>query len=151
MESVHLMIKVILGISPTAMMALANKCEARAVHNTFVETFPEGRHHPSTHGAIAERIVEYAKLNNRNVNVVTHSELLVMRLRRMVLEEQLSKDDLLIVWIGLENNSTEPVEIRVDSYGSPNAWPVGMFDMAIIELCEMFKIQRARTKGKRGR
>ena len=123
-------IRIILGYSSADMrrygagLALQASCEGKA---DALVLFPEEGRHPYEHGGIADRLAAHAP-----VVVATHSEVIVLRMRRLVVEGRLHPEQVLITWLG--EGVGMPVEIKVDARGEVSWWPPGVFSEAFEEL-----------------
>jgi hypothetical protein len=89
---------------------------------------PEEHLHPSAHGAVADLLVEASK--KAQVFVETHSENLILRLRRRVAEGRIKLTDLALYYIDQQG---EVISIDLDSTGSALNWPAGVFENDIEE------------------
>jgi predicted ATPase len=71
----------------------------------------------------------------------THSEQCVMRVRRRIAEGKIPFDSVKLVSVGHRSAEDEPPEpmriIGFDEYGTPDAWPIGVFDEAFGDLACM--------------
>lgn len=89
---------------------------------------PEAHLHPSAHGDLGDLII--AASGRSQVIVETHSENLILRLRRRISEVRLSNESLALYYIG-ENQSI--TDIKLDDFGSTENWPQGVFESDIEE------------------
>ncbi len=98
-------------------------------HSVTIVEEPELHLHPSAHAAVMERMAESAKQTNSIFVIETHSENMVLAVRRMVSRGLLSPDDVSIAYIDLDNDSGEAMlkPIGVNPNGSLKWWPVGVF------------------------
>ncbi len=84
---------------------------------------PEEHLHPSAHGPIGDLLIEASKKSS--VVVETHSENLILRLRRRIAQGQLSIQDVAFYFVD-ENHAVE--EINVNEFGEATNWPMGVFE-----------------------
>ncbi len=105
---------------------------------------PETHLHPAAHGNLAQRFVE-SFLNNKHKHylVETHSLNFVLRLRKLVADGTISKDDLAIYYVDFdeERNESSMKLIEVDSDGEVEWWPEGIFNESLKEVIEIRKAQ----------
>ncbi len=97
---------------------------------------PETHLHPAAHGNLAERFVDsYIKDNNRNYLIETHSQNFVLRMRRLVAEGKIRKEDLAIYYVDFEEELNESILtlINVDDDGKVDYWPDGIFNETLSE------------------
>nr|BFE65902.1 AAA family ATPase [Dactylosporangium thailandense] len=84
---------------------------------------PEEHLHPSAHGAIGDLLIEAS--SKATVVTETHSENLILRLRRRIAQRELDASDVAFYYVS-ENH--EVVQINVDQYGAADNWPMGVFE-----------------------
>ena len=107
---------------------------------------PETHLHPSAHGNLAQRFVEsFLDNNNRHYLVETHSQNFVLRLRKLVADGILKKEDLAIYYVDFEEEKKESVLrlIEIDDMGriKNNDWPDGIFNETSLETRAIFNAQ----------
>ena len=97
---------------------------------------PESHLHPAAHGNLAERFVDsYLEDSYKRYFIETHSQNFVLRLRRLVAQGKLKKEELAIYYVNFieEEYVSELKENKVDKDGSLDWWPEGVFGETIIE------------------
>lgn len=97
---------------------------------------PETHLHPAAHGNLAQRFADsYISNNNKKYLIETHSQNFVLRLRRLVAEQKLRKEDLAIYYVDFIEESNESVikKIPVDEKGGVKWWPEGIFTETLAE------------------
>lgn len=106
---------------------------------------PELHLHPAAHGDLMELFALSAKENDQTFIIETHSENMLLRLRRLIVEDSVfTKDDVIIYWVeDHEDKGQELREITLDEYGVLSDWPAGVFNENIKEL---FAIDKALTE-----
>jgi predicted ATPase len=110
---------------------------------------PELHLHPAAHGDLAELFAKSAKENNQTFIIETHSENIILRLRKLIVENDFgfTKDDLIIYWIeDAELKGKELREITVDEEGVLSDWPEGVFNEGMKEILEMQKALRRKEQ-----
>lgn len=103
---------------------------------------PELHLHPAAHGDLAELFAKSAKQNSQTFIIETHSENMLLRLRKLVVENNFgfTKDDIVIYWIEeAEFKGQELMEITIDQDGILSDWRDGVFDEGLKEILEMQK------------
>lgn len=103
---------------------------------------PELHLHPAAHGDLAELFAQSAKENNQTYVIETHSENILLRLRRLIVQNDFgfTKDDLVIYWVeDSENEGQQLLEITVDEEGVLSDWRDGVFNENVKEILEMQK------------
>jgi hypothetical protein len=84
---------------------------------------PEEHLHPSAHGAVGDLLITACR--NSQVIVETHSENLILRLRRRIAQRQLHVDDVAFYYV---DDNHEVVPISIDNFGIAENWPAGVFE-----------------------
>lgn len=103
---------------------------------------PELHLHPAAHGNLAELFAKSAKQNSQTFIIETHSENMLLRLRKLVVENNFgfTKDDIVIYWVEeAEFKGQELMEITIDEDGVLSDWRDGVFDEGLREILEMQK------------
>lgn len=96
---------------------------------------PESHLHPAAHGNLAELFVESLKDVNKRYLIETHSQNFVLRLRRLVADKTMNKDDLIIYYVDFDENSntSKLQKIDVDELGRVSYWPPNVFSETLDE------------------
>ena len=111
---------------------------------------PELHLHPAAHADLAELFAKSAKQNDQTFIVETHSENIILRLRKLIVENDFgfTPDDLIIYWIeDAETKGKELREITVDENGVLSDWPEGVFNESLKEILEMQNAIKRKQKG----
>lgn len=107
---------------------------------------PELHLHPAAHGALADLFVASAEKGATCI-VETHSEELIMRLRRRIAEGGMDCRDVKILSVDhLEGEGGVPEPLRtieLDQNGNPNGWPFGVFEESLSDLRKLRMARRA--------
>jgi predicted ATPase len=109
---------------------------------------PELHLHPAAHGDLAELFAKSAIENNQTFIIETHSENILLRLRRLIVQNDFgyTKDDLVIYWVeDSENEGQQLLEITVDENGVLSDWRQGVFNENVKEILEMQKALKEKT------
>ena len=112
-------------------------------HDYLAIEEPELHLHPGAHGAIADLAIEVLETSSAQLFIETHSEVLLLRLRRRVAEGRLSPHDLQFLWFDRRGDETTARPIEVNGDGSVSDWPSGVFAE---DLDEVRGITRALRK-----
>ncbi len=113
----------------TTLTSLATK-EAKATHEEkclFILEQPELHLHPFAHTGIAELLVA-AMDTNRSILVETHSDTLLLRIRRAIAEQRIPHT--LVRFYYVEKNKegrSISKAIELNDRGTPSWWPRGIF------------------------
>jgi len=105
---------------------------------------PELHLHPAAHGNLAERFASSTIGTNKRYLIETHSQNFVLRLRRMVAEGKLDKDNLIIYYVNFDEEKGESnlKEINVDKNGEVDYWPTHVFNESLSEVLAIRKAQK---------
>lgn len=117
-------IQSVLPVAAILLGIASGQCRCRLV----VVEEPEEHLHPSAHGALADLLI--AASERAQTVVETHSENLVLRLRRRIAEGHLSSDDVAFYYL---DDRQQVTPIIVDNHGTANNWPTGVFEEDIDE------------------
>ena len=85
----------------------------------------------------------YLNDKHKHYLIETHSLNFVLRLRKLVADGTISKDDLAIYYVDFdeERNESSMKLIEVDSDGEVEWWPEGIFNESLKEVIEIRKAQ----------
>jgi hypothetical protein len=114
---------------------------------------PELHLHPAAHGAVADLFVSAVNEATAAMPVImlceTHSEQIITRIRRRIAEGKLQSDQVRIHSVAHKNSEEDGVEaireIKMDNAGTPDAWPIGVFDEAFQDLVELREAVREKA------
>jgi predicted ATPase len=96
---------------------------------------PEVHIHPRLQAEVGNLLAECAKENQNQFLVETHSEHLVLRLRRLVREKKLAPEDVTVIHIRRGPNGSIVEQIGINEDGTFNQeWPGGFFPERMKEL-----------------
>ena len=96
---------------------------------------PEVHIHPRLQAEIGDLLVETMQTNGHQFLVETHSEHLILRLRKLVREKKLKPADLCVLHVARGKQGAEVQRIHVGEDGSfLDEWPGGFFPERLREL-----------------
>ena len=127
---------------PVVVQALGRKTNRLHSPIVIVEQ-PELHLHPAAHGEVADLICSTVVASEQQVRYLceTHSEQIIVRFRRRVAEGKISPNIIKIISVGHQSTEDEPLEdfreIALDEMGTPDAWPLGVFDEAFNDLVQL--------------
>lgn len=115
---------------------LKGVAEGLLPYRTVVIEEPELHLHPAAHGGVASAIVDaVVRCSDLQVIVETHSENLVLRVRRAVAAGELDPDTVNILWSERDSDGATSVrEVFVRRDGSVSEWPAGVFSEDLEEV-----------------
>lgn len=119
---------------------------ANPKYNVIIEQ-PELHIHPAAHGNLVELFAESALESGCNYILETHSEVMLLRIRRLVAEGKLQPEQVAIYWVDTEEGCSGKrsflKKIEVDEEGNLDDWPAGVFSE---DYNELIHIRKARKK-----
>ena len=125
-------------VLPIVVMALSAR---RAGPGVDVIEHPEAELHPAAHADVAELLLENVSGPSRTLIVETHSEMILLRVRRWVAEGRLPAGDVLVYWVHTDPERGSMLQkIGVRETGEMETWPDGVF---IENYDEVLSIRRA--------
>lgn len=110
---------------------------------------PELHLHPAAHADLAELFAWSAKENDQSFIIETHSENMLLRLRKLVVENDFgfTKDDIIIYWIAAAEHSGQQLNpITIDEEGDLSDFPEGVFNENLKEILEIDKALNRKNK-----
>lgn len=104
---------------------------------------PELHLHPSAHGAIADLLLD--TMSNRQCSLIeTHSEVLLLRLRRRVAERTAHPHDIGIYWIEQTKPGVATARsVQIYKNGGIKNWPRGVFNEDFLEVMALRRAARS--------
>ena len=109
---------------------------------------PEIHLNPKLQGKLADLFV-YMANSGKGVIVETHSEHLLLRLRRLIAEKKINTENVAIYFIEKEDDisTAKMIPIKDNGHIDPNLWPKGFFEDSLHEAFQLATIQ-SRSKYK---
>ncbi len=109
---------------------------------------PELHLHPDAHGSLAELLVHTAKKQQSRFIIETHSENMILRVRRLIVSGVIDSNDVIVYWVDDEERPGSKLKpIHIDEDGELDDWPEGVFSEDYEEMVAIRKAQR-RKRGK---
>jgi hypothetical protein len=106
---------------------------------------PELHLHPAAHAQLADLYLRAARSTGKRFLIETHSEALLLRLRRRVAENRVTPDDVGIYFIHHDGRSARAEQITVDEAGRLSSWPAGVFTEDFDEVRALTAAQLRRS------
>jgi predicted ATPase len=105
---------------------------------------PEIHLNPRLQGVLADLFVTLA-LHKRNLIIETHSEHLLLRLRRLIAEGRIDAADIAILFVEKHGDHSAVREVEINSNGSirPEDWPNGFFEDSMKDAIGLARAQQA--------
>ncbi|WP_237275866.1 DUF3696 domain-containing protein [Tenacibaculum ovolyticum] len=105
---------------------------------------PESHLHPYAHAQLAQLFVDSVKSDKlKSYLIETHSLNFVLRVRRLVAEGKLKKEDIIIYYVDFDEelNESNLKTINVDDGGGVEWWPEGVFGETTNESRAIYNAQ----------
>jgi hypothetical protein len=106
---------------------------------------PELHLHDAAHAALGDLLLSAVAGGGGNIIAETHSESLVLRVRRRV-AEGLDPDRVAIIYVGDNGDGSRLRRIALRSDGETDWWPDGVFSESFVEVKAIRRAQRAREE-----
>jgi len=106
---------------------------------------PEIHLHPAAHAAIGELFVKSALQYNQCFFIETHSENILLRIRKLIAENKygLKNSDVVIYWVDSDELDGAFLEkIEINEKGELSTWPIGVFSENAQEIIDIQKAFR---------
>lgn len=134
------------GLSHVLPVVVQSITAAEAGPGVDILEHPEAELHPRAHSGIADLIVKHLPGHERPVIVETHSEVLLLRIRRKVAEGALNPEDVAIYWIGRDaaTGSAKVQKVEISASGEVSNWPEGVFQEDYEEVVAIRREARRR-------
>lgn len=121
--------------------------------NIIIEE-PESHIHPAAQGNLVELFAQnwFIRHGNKSVNYIleTHSEVMLLRIRRLVAEGKLKPEQVAIYWVDTEEGEAGKrsflKKIEIDENGMLDDWPEGVFSEDHDEVLAIRRAQRRREE-----
>jgi hypothetical protein len=132
-------------VLPVAVLCCSRSL--RAPNEPFVDAIeqPELHLHDAAQAPLGDLCLSALSNNRGRFIIETHSEALVLRIRRRV-AEGLSPEQVSILFVEDIGEHSTIRSIKLDEYGEVDWWPEGVFSEAFIEVKAMRRAQRRKTK-----
>jgi hypothetical protein len=131
------------GFGLSQLIPLIVEGFASSVSTVIVAAQPEIHLNPRLQAVLGDLFVEIAN-TGRGVIIETHSEHLLLRVRRLVAEGAISADDVVLLYVDQADDGTSHVEdVLIDTVGdiSPDSWPRGFFEDSLGEALALAQAQ----------
>lgn len=116
---------------------------------TLVEQ-PELHLHPAAQAALADLFINASDNNNRFL-IETHSENLILRLRRRIAETPSLKEHIVLYYVEkTKEGNSQVTKLEIDENGDISNWPKGLLSEDFYELLELKKAAQKNNTSVRG-
>ena len=88
---------------------------------------PEIHLHPAVQSALADVMVDVARVRNVQIIVESHSEHLMRRLQRRVAEEKASPEEVKLYFVSSQRGEARVSDLQLNEWGTIENWPENFF------------------------
>jgi hypothetical protein len=122
------------GFGISQMLPIVVQCVGTKSRVISIEQ-PEVHIHPRLQAEIGDLLVECVRLNGHQFLIETHSEHLILRLRRLVREGKVKPDEIAVIYVdrGREGSTAQRIGVKPDGTFD-REWPGGFFPERMKEL-----------------
>jgi hypothetical protein len=112
-------------------------------HGIDIVEQPELHLHPTAHGAIADLLIQAVERDGNTFLVETHSENLLLRLRRRIAERKINPEHVALYYVSGDYGKPSTLKkIEIDRDGEVDFWPKGIFSEDLDEVRAIRTAQR---------
>ncbi|MEU6021350.1 DUF3696 domain-containing protein [Micromonospora sp. NPDC047134] len=111
---------------------------------------PELHLHPRAHAALADLYLEAAQRTPTRFLIETHSETLLLRLRRRIAEGRADPSQVAVYFVDAADGAATARRIQIDADGNLDYWPAGVFSEDYEETKELARAQWERRDSRAG-
>ncbi len=113
---------------------------------TFISQQPEIHLNPAQQSIIADFLIRIVADGDRRVIVETHSEHVLLRIRRRIAEGELDASDVAIYYFDSRSGRTIIQPVPLGTAGEIDEWPQGFFEEQLNDSFALSRAQVARAK-----
>lgn len=126
------------------VIALCHWRQQQTVQEPFVDIVeqPELHLHDAAHAALGDLLYSAVAGQPGNIVIETHSEAIVLRLRRRIAEGLIEPHEVAIYYVEDTGEGSKIIPINVDSTGEVEWWPEGVFSESFVEVKAIRAAQR---------
>jgi hypothetical protein len=132
-------------ILPIVALCCKRHIDGKSQNSLDIVEQPELHLHDAAHAALGDLLIHAVSNGGGNIVVETHSEALVLRIRRRIAEGSLSPDSVAIYYVNDAEDGSELHRINVNEIGEVDWWPEGVFSESFVEVKAIRHAQRARA------
>lgn len=130
-----------MGEGTSQLLPIVARALASGVGDCLLIEQPEIHLHPALQSSLADLLIEVTTRYERQIIVETHSEHLLLRLRRRIAEgkaagkngKPLTPDDVAILYVEKDGPASTVRQLNLDARGHFGDWPKGFFEEAYRE------------------
>jgi hypothetical protein len=132
-------------ILPMLVQQALDRASGRHEPIVYVVEEPELHLHPAAHAQLADHYLKAAKLTGNRFLIETHSEALLLRLRRRIAEGSSLPGDVAVYFVHHDGGEATAEHIAIDEDGQLSSWPEGVFTEDFEEVRALAAAQMRRS------
>lgn len=132
-------------ILPMLVQQALDRATGRQESILYIVEEPELHLHPAAHAQLADHYLKAAELTGNRFLIETHSEALLLRLRRRIAEAASSPDDVGVYFVHHDGRAATAEHIAIDETGQLSSWPEGVFTEDFDEVRALAAAQMRRS------
>jgi energy-coupling factor transporter ATP-binding protein EcfA2 len=117
-----------MGEGVSQILPIVSKTLFGANDDCILVEQPESHLHPALQAELGDLFIDVTQAGNRQVLVETHSEHLLLRVRRHIAEGTLKPDRVAILFVEKDGDESKVRRLDVNNRGHFSDWPKGFFD-----------------------
>ena len=130
------------GMSQVLPLIVRSFLKAENQNGIMIIEQPELHLHPAAHGELAELFSNIIKEEKSKWIIETHSEVFILRIRRLIAENKINSEDVAIYWVNdVKRPGSSLTKITVDEEGEVDFWPEDIFNEDYKEVLALRKAQ----------
>ena len=133
-------------VLPVVALCCWRKSSSSGIPSIDIIEQPELHLHDAAHASLGDLLLSAVDTGPGSIVVETHSEALLLRVRRRVAEGQVDPNRVSIVYVEDAGEGSRIRPIRLTSSGEVEWWPEGVFSEAFAEVKAIGRAQRRRVK-----
>ncbi len=107
---------------------------------------PEIHLHPKLQADMADLFIDIANSGDKKLIIETHSEHIILRLQRRIIEGVIRPEDVAIYYFEMTKEGTNIRNISINELGELENWPEGFFEEDAREIIELTKARLNKLK-----
>ena len=112
--------------------------QTKKVNKLLITEQPEIHLNPRIQAELGDFFIHIAE-SEKTLLIETHSEHIISRIQRRVVDETLKPEDVVIYFISKKGNKSDIKEISISRNGHFNYWPEGFFQDDFEDAIEILK------------
>ncbi|MEV6967994.1 DUF3696 domain-containing protein [Hamadaea sp. NPDC051192] len=135
----------VVQLLPILVQQALDSVTGRPERTLYIVEEPELHLHPAAHAQLADQYLNAARLTGNRFLIETHSEALLLRLRRRIAEGTSTPDDVGIYFVHHDGRASTAQQIVIDELGQLSFWPDGIFTEDFEEVRALAAAQMRRS------